>query len=334
MSTKRIVSVFFALALVVALSDLSAAQSAAQKAAPAQTATSGSLVYDAEYILGPEDRISVYAVGMEEISDKPFRVGPNGYVDFPMLGRVKASGLTVEQLKEELVKLVAKEVRQPIVSIDILEFGSQPVSVIGAVGEPGVHQLRGRRTLAEVLSLAGGLRTDAGSKIKITRAMEWGPIPLPGAAPDASNQFTVAQVDLKTFLSAGTPADNIVIRPHDVITVPRAEVVYVVGAVRRPGGFPLNERDSITVLQAVALAEGLSTSTAAKDSRILRTGPGGERTEIEVDLKKVLDGKAPNVAMQAEDILFIPESTSKKVANRVLEATVATLSGIVIWRGF
>jgi polysaccharide export outer membrane protein len=157
---------------------------------------------------------------------------------------------------------------------------------------------------------------------------------LPGAAPDPTGQFTIAEVDVKSFISAGNPSENIVIRPHDVITVPRAEMVYVVGAVRRPGSIALAERTTIPVLQALALAEG-STENASNQARILRPGPDGERKEIEVDLKKMLDGKTTNsIALQPEDILFIPESGSKRTATRILDATISTLSGIVIWRGF
>jgi polysaccharide export outer membrane protein len=144
----------------------------------------------------------------------------------------------------------------------------------------------------------------------------------------------VAEVNLKDFLSASKPENNIQIFPHDVITVPQSELVYVVGAVNRAGGFPLNERESVTALQAVAIAEGLGPLNAAQDAKILRAMPSGERREIEVDLKKILAGKTTDVALQPNDILFVPNSTSKAVAARVLETTLATISGIAIWRGF
>jgi polysaccharide export outer membrane protein len=289
---------------------------------------------ETEYVLGPEDQIKLWTLGMEEISDKPLRIDPAGYLDLPVLGRIKAAGLTVEQLRSELLNRLSVEVRSPAVSIDIVEFGSQPVTILGAVAQPGVHQLRGRRSLAEVLSLAGGLRADAGPAIKIVRRTEWGEIPLSTAATDETHEFSVAQVKLKDLLSASDPAENILIQPHDVITVPRAELVYVIGAVRKPGGFPLEERDSMSVLQALSLAEGLGTASAARNSRILRLLPDAtERKEIAVDLERVMAGKAKDVALQPNDILFVPDSTSKRVTARVLEATIETLSGLLIWRG-
>src|SRR5215510_15064630 len=122
---------------------------------------SAKVSHEAEYILGPGDQLRVWALGVEEISDKPLRIDPSGDVDLPTLGRMRASGLTVEQFRGDLLKRLAKEVREPRASVDIVEFGSQPVSVIGAVGTPGVKQLQGRKTLAEVLSDAGGLKPDA-----------------------------------------------------------------------------------------------------------------------------------------------------------------------------
>lgn len=330
-SSERIITISMGGALLVlALSVALAAQSTA----PGQSASPPRISYDAEYILGPGDQIRIWALGVEEISDKPVRIDPSGNVDLPLLGRVRASGLTVDQLRADLVKRLAADVLEPMVSVDILEYGSQPVSIIGAVGEPGIHQLQGRKTLAEVLSLAGGTRPDAGSRIKVTRQLEWGPIPVEGAQLDPSGKFNVAEINLKDFLSAAKPENNILILPHDVITVPQSELVYVVGAVNKAGGFTLNERDSITALQAVAMAEGLVPLNAAQNSKILRSLQGGERREIEVDLKKILSGKAADVALQPNDILFVPGSASKEVAARILETTLQTISGIAIWRGF
>lgn len=325
-----------AVVLMLALSVSLAAQSATSSTptTPTPTAAPAKISYDAEYILGPGDQIRIWALGAEEISDKPMRIDPSGNLDLPLVGRIRASGLSVDQLRAELVNKLKADIREPIVSVDILEYGSQPVSIIGAVGEPGIHQLQGRRTLAEVLSLAGGTRPDAGSRIKVTRQLEWGAIPVEGSQLDPSGKFYVAEVNLKDFLSASKPENNILIFPHDVIAVPQSELVYVVGAVNRAGGFPLNDRESVSTLQAVALAEGLGPLNAAQNSKILRVMPSGERREIEVDLKKILAGKTTDVALEPNDILFVPGSTSKAVAAKVLETTLATISGIAIWRGF
>src|SRR5579863_3406237 len=284
------------------------------------------------YVLGPDDQVKIWALGVEEISDKPVRIDPSGDLDLPLVGRLHAAGLTVEQLKSLLTQRLAREVREPKVSVDIVEFGSQPVSVLGAVNHPGVLQLSGRKTAAEVLSLSGGLRQDAGPYINITRQINWGELPLPGARTDPSGNFSVAELKVRSLLSATDPAQNILIRPQDVITVPTAEMVYVVGAVKKAGAFALNERESVSVLQAISMAEGLGPTPKPQDSKILRMVPGGaERKEIPVDLKKVMTGKAEDIALKANDILFVPDSVGKKAASRALEAVIQTATGVMIW---
>ncbi len=285
------------------------------------------------YVLGPEDQITIRALDADEISDKPLRIDMNGYIRLPMVGRLRASGLTLEQLEAEIVNRLKTYIQQPEVAVSITEFRSQPVSVIGSVNSPGVHQLQGRKTLVEILSLAGGLRNDAGHSVKIVRRLEWGRIPLRSAADDSTGQFSVAQVSLKALMEAKNPDENIVIRPHDVISVPRADMVYVTGQVQRSGGFVLNERETITVLQALSLAGGLDRAASPQNSRILRPSSGAaNRAEIAVDLKKILAGKANDVSLQPDDILFIPASTPKRAAIRAAEAAVQIGTGVAIWR--
>jgi polysaccharide export outer membrane protein len=285
------------------------------------------------YTLGPDDQLKIWAYGVDEINEKPVRIDPSGYIDLPVIGRLKAAGLTVEQFRAALLKELGREVREPRVSMDIVEFGSQPVSVIGAVNQPGVHQLRGRKTLVELLSLAGGLRPDAGARIKISRVMESGRIPLRTAKVDSSEKFSVAEVKVKELMSATDPAENILIQPRDVVTVPVADVIYVIGAVRKPGPFVLNERETMSVLQALSMAEGLGPTPAPQNSKILRTISGStERKELAVDLKKVMAGKAEDIALRANDILLVPDSSSKKAMGRAVEAAIQAATGIVIWR--
>ena len=285
------------------------------------------------YVLGPEDQITIRALDAEEISDKPVRIDFSGYIRLPMVGRLRASGLTIEQLEAQLVERLKTFIREPEVSLSITEFRSQPVSVIGAVRNPGVHQLQGRKTLIEILSLAGGLNTDAGHTIKITRRLEWGRVPLRTADDDSTAQFSVAQVSVKAIMEAKNPEENIIVRPYDVISVPRAQMVYVIGQVQRSGGFVLNERETLSVLQALSLAGGLNSAASPQNSRILRPSPGASnRTELAVDLKKILAGKAQDLPLQPEDILFVPASTPKKAAIRALEAAIQVGTGIVIWR--
>jgi polysaccharide export outer membrane protein len=285
------------------------------------------------YVLGPNDQVRIWALGVEEMSAAPYRIDRAGGMDLPLLGRVQAQGLTLEELKAKLTEGLKKYVKQPDVTVSVADFGSQPVSVIGSVSNPGVHQLQGRKTLVEVLSLAGGLRPEAGHSIKITRALDRGRIPLASAKDDATGGFSVAEVSVKNVMEATKPEENIIIEPGDVISVPRAQMVYVIGQVRKPGGFVLNERESVSVLQALSLAEGLDRTAAPKQARILRRGsPDGQRQEVPVNLPKILAGDAPDVPMESDDILLVPNSTAKSASLRALEAAIQVGTGVVIWR--
>ena len=153
---------------------------------------------------------------------------------------------------------------------------------------------------------------------------------MPKAQLDASGQFSVAEVDLKKILE--DPEENIQIYPHDVVSVPKAEMVYVIGEVKRAGGFVLGEHQSISVLQALALAEGLNTTADARHAQILRLEPNAtEREEMAVDLKDVLRGKKSDVALRGDDILFIPTSTGRKATLRAIEAAVQA-GTFAVWR--
>jgi polysaccharide export outer membrane protein len=222
------------------------------------------------YLLGPGDQVAVSLRDRKEIEIKPAFVGLDGMVEFQYAGRLRADGLSTEQLAREIEVRLTSIVQNPKVTVDVNEYGSQPVSILGAVNRPGVYQLRGRKSLVEVLSLAEGLKSEAGNVIKITRPKSSGPIPLANVKEDALGQFTTAEVSAKGLLEASVPEANIQIRPHDVITVPRAELVYVLGSVHKPGGFPLAERESITVLQALSMAEGVQPGAATQSARILR----------------------------------------------------------------
>jgi polysaccharide export outer membrane protein len=286
------------------------------------------------YVLGADDLITIRILQAPDLADKPIRIDLNGYIDLSFIGRVRAAGSTVETLKTELEARYASIIHEPQISVSVEEFRSQPVSIIGAVNTPGVHQLRGRKSLVEVLSLAGGLRQDAGNTMKLTRRMDWGRIPLPDARDDASGRFSVAEIDLKSLMEARDPAVNILVQPDDVISVPKAEMVYVIGEVPRTGGFVLSERKTMSLLEALTLAGGINHGTASPESsRILRLVASSEtRTEIPVNLKKVMAGKGEDIQLRAGDILFIPGSTAKRASIRALEAAIQVGTGIAVWR--
>ena len=282
------------------------------------------------YLLGPEDELQITGPELEELNNKTVRVDGEGEIQVPLVGRVHVGGMTVQQSEQELDKHLSTYIRHPQVAIDVKEMRSQPASILGAVNSPGVHQVEGHKTLLEMISMAGGTRADAGYSIRITRQIEWGCIPLPGATLDASSRFSIAQVNLQDIIEAKTPEENIQIFPHDVVSVPKAELVYVTGAVKKSGGFILGEHQSMSVLQAISMADGLGSAPDTKHAKIVRT-TADNREEIPVDLKKILQGKAKDVAMQGNDILFVPDNTGKRVALRVMEAAIQTGTGLAIY---
>src|SRR3984893_13415914 len=285
------------------------------------------------YVLGPDDQLEISGPELTEVANKPVRIDGDGDIQVPLAGRVHVSGLTVQQTERELNKVLSTYIRHPQVVVNVAEVRSQPVSILGAVNTPGVHQVQGHKTLLEMLALAGGIRSDAGYSIRITRHLEWGCIPLPKAELDASGQFSVAEVNLTKIMQAENPEDNIQILPHDIVSVPKAEMIYVIGEVKRSGGFVLGEHQSMSVLQALSLAEGLNGTADARHARILRLKPNADqREEMSVDVKDVLRGKKSDVPLRGNDILFIPGSTGKKAALRTIEAAIQTGTGFAIWR--
>jgi polysaccharide export outer membrane protein len=152
----------------------------------------------------------------------------------------------------------------------------------------------------------------------------------------ASSRLTespqTVEVDLRLLLDSGNPAYNVPIYPGDIIKVTRAGIVYVVGGVKRPGGYAIRSNEQMSLLKAVSLAEGLTDTAAKGKARIIRTDEmSGRRSEIPVDLGKVLAGKRPDVQLQAADILFVPRSNSKTALLKGTETVVATASGYVIF---
>jgi polysaccharide export outer membrane protein len=284
------------------------------------------------YVLGPGDRLSLLVRNLDDFTDQTFTVDMRGDINLPLAGRFHVAGLTVNQFEQQTVERLKKYVKNPDVVASIAEYHSQSVSVIGAVTSPGTHQLMGHKTLFEVLSESGGLRTDAGSTINITRNMRWGTIPLPDAKTDSTGQFSIASVKVGRTLDASDPSANITIMPDDVISVPKGQVVYAVGSLIRPGGFLLGDQESMSSLQVISLAEGFNTTAAPANARILRKVPGNpNREEIPVNLKRLMAGKAPDIALHGDDILFVPNSAAKTISKRTLDAAVQVATGVVVY---
>jgi polysaccharide export outer membrane protein len=287
-----------------------------------------------DYILGPDDQIVLWTPEADELDKKLLRIEGNGSITIPLIGTMQAGGRTPPELAADIAKKLEKYYRNPQVVVSVSEYRSQPVSVLGSVNTPGVHQVQGRKTLLEMLSLAGGTRPDAGPTVIVTRHAEWGPIPVEGAKTDPSGQFSTAEIDLKGVTSSDRPQDNIAIKPNDTITVPKARLVYVLGEVERAGGFVLTERDGLSVIQALSMAGGMKPTAAPGSARILRRDESGPKEGMPVNLKEILAGKGSgkDFILEPDDILFVPDSKTKRVITRAAEMALQTVSGVVIWR--
>lgn len=270
---------------------------------------------DIDYRVGPGDRISVSILQMPEMKTS-VRVSQQGAISMPLLGVVQVAGLSAPEIEKRLAdELRRTYVRDPQVSVQVEEIESHPISVVGAVTEPGTFQVRGPMHLLAVLSLARGVADTAGNRVIVVRA---------------DNPATPLDLDLKQLLESGDPSLNVVVNPGDVVKVPAASMIYIVGEFKKPGAFPMPRGDRLTVLRALALGEGLGPMAAKKDAVIMRTDATGNQTEIEIRLDRIIKAEEPDPVLQANDVLFVPGSGGKAAAA----ATLGALSRLISLRPF
>jgi len=262
--------------------------------------------------LTPGDLLQIGVYNVPELNTKA-RVGNSGDVYLPLIDYVHVVGLTVEEAQALIEKRLEDGgfVRNPHVTIFLDESTSQGVTIQGEVAKPGIYSALGNRRLYDLISAAGGFTVSASRKVSI----------IPSSNTDA------VTVSLPRNL-ADDLQDNVEIRPGDTITVPRAPVVYVVGDVGRPTGL-LVDNGSLTVLQALALAGGTNHTAKMSGVRIIHKGPSG-MTETRVPLKKMLEAKAPDITLQADDILFVPLSGARVAASESLQAAISAATGIAV----
>jgi polysaccharide export outer membrane protein len=305
---------------------------ASSRAGPGQV-RAGTTGAPADYVIGPEDVLQIDVFNVPELK-RTVRVSNDGMVGLTLIGRVRAAGLTVDQLREQLEAQYGESYLQdPQIQVFVAEYRAQSVSVIGAVERPGMYQLTAPRTLIEILSMAGGLakRTSAsaGRTLVVTRKGGFGDLPMVEGMRLLSDDRL--EIEIRPLLYSQESGLNIDVKPFDTISVARADLVYVVGDVKKPTGILMEDQDDLTVLQAIAVAEGLNRTASRKKARILRRNEDGSKTEIPVNLSDILSGKAPDLTLAANDVLFVPDSRGKVMMQRGLEATIATVSGVIIW---
>jgi polysaccharide export outer membrane protein len=275
--------------------------------------------------IGPDDLIGLSVYDSPEFT-RTIRVGPDGAIRLPMLKqRVKADGLMPGELESAVAGALVEEqlLVDPFVTVTVVEYHSRPISVVGAVKKPITFQAIGLVTLIDALTRAEGLSDEASGEILVSRS-------------DAAGNRTLAQRILyRQLIDAADPVLNIRLTGGEEIRVPTVSKVFVIGNVKKPGAFSITDTGAMTVLKAVALCEGLAPYSA-KVAYIQRTDDkSSAKAEVLVELKKIMDRKAPDVELQPKDILYIPDNTGRRLTASVLERLAgfgsSTASGVLIW---
>ena len=259
------------------------------------------------------DLVNVSIYGEPDLT-RTIRVGSDGAIRLPLLdGKVKADGLMPEQLEKAIGDAFksAEILVNPFVTVTVSEYHTlPPVSVAGAVRNPVTLEPNDPLTLLEALARAGGLVPEAGPDILISRPSPDSPAPL------------VQRIAVRALIDAADPSVNVVLRGGEEIRVPEAGKIFVVGNVKIPGAFPVHDAAETTVLKVVALTQGLAPY-ASNEAYIYRS-----QKEIVVDLAKIMQRKSPDVPLLANDILYVPDRTGKRVAISALEKVFALGAGL------
>ncbi len=279
-----------------------------------------------DYRLGAEDLISVSVLDSPEFS-RPIRVDVSGTIRLPLVKqRIAAAGLTCAQLEAQIVRALVEEglLREPGVSVTVQEFHSKPVVITGAVRAPLVFQAVRPLTLAEALSRAGGPTELAGPEIWVSRPR-----------PDGQNPL-VERVSLSRLMSLSDPSVNLPIFGGEEIRVPLAGRVFVAGFVQKPGPVMITEEQPLTLLQALAMAGGPAQNSGGK-AFLLRAGPDGPQgREVAVNLKKLMQRKQPDVPLENNDLIFVPDSRGRRMTELMIASGITTALygglGSLFWR--
>jgi polysaccharide biosynthesis/export protein len=275
--------------------------------------------------IGPDDLISLFVYDSPELS-RTIRVGPDGFIRLPMLKqRVRADGLMPDELEVAVAEALKKErlLVDPVVTVTLAEYHSRPISVLGAVRMPVAFQAIGNVTLIDALTRAEGLSNDASGEILVSRVDGIG------------NRMIPQRISYRQLIDGADPSLNLRLTGGEEIRVPMTDKIVVVGNVRKPGQFPISDNGAMTVMKAIALSEGL-TPFAAKVAYIERTSEKTKtKTEIPVELRRIVDRKAQDVELQSNDLLYIPDDRGSRLTVTTLEKILGfgatTGSGFLIW---
>ena len=261
--------------------------------------------------IGPRDLIMVQVYGSPELS-RSVRVGADGMLRLPMLKqRIKGEGMMPNDLEVMVAQALEEEglIVDPMVTITVAEYSSRPISVAGAVKEPLTFQASAPVTLLEAITRAGGLTPVAGSEILVSKTQTGS-----GGQPTSLMQ----RVSVKALIEGTDPEANLRLSGGEEVRVPEAGKVFVVGNVKRPGAFPVEDGAETSVLRMLARAEGL-TPFAGKLAYIYRREASGSKNEIPIEINKIMLRKAPDAPLLANDVLYIPDNRNGRLGLAILE---------------
>jgi len=277
-------------------------------------------------VISSGDALEVYVYDVPELS-REYRVNSAGMIILPLLPKpVQAAGLTTDELARTLEEQFrqAGRLRRPEITVAIKQARNSVVAVDGAVKSPQMIQVSGSTKLIDAISQAGGLSEDAASTITVTR----GSLALRALALEGGSATRTVSIDVHKLKDGNDPTSQFVVWPGDRISIEHAGFFYVLGNVMRPGGYNFRfAQEQVNVLQALAIAGDVAPAAKKNKAMIIRMNPKGPqgRDEIALNLKDILDGHAPDPILQANDILYVPSSGSK----RALRAFAATGPSIV-----
>jgi len=295
---KRIVSV-----LVLALFALAAFGQERERTAPMIDANTANLPTQP---IGANDLIAIAVYASPEFT-RTVRVSADGLIRLPMLREpIRAEGRMPGELETAIGDALkaAELIVDPLVTVTVVEYKSRPVSVMGAVRKPVTFQAAGHVTLLEALARAEGVSDHAGPEILVSRT-------------DDPNGL-VRRISIKALLQGSDPSLNLRLTGGEDIRVPESENIFVVGNVRKPGAFPVGGDTRLTVLKAVALAEGL-TPFSGKQGVIYRREGAGSANELPIEIGKIMDRKTPDVVLLPNDVLYIPDAKGKRATWNTVE---------------
>ncbi len=276
--------------------------------------------------VGTDDLLALSVYDSPELT-RTVRVDANGNIRLPMLKNpIQVRGMVPAQLEAAVAQALTKGnvLVDPIVTVTIVEYQSRPVNVVGAVKNPLVFQATRPIPLLDAIARAGGMREDAGSDIVVSREV----------LRDGKTTREAQHIPVRKLIDNADPSLNLLLHGGEEVLVPEAQKIYVVGNVKRPGAYPIRTDEETTLLQMLALSEGLS-AYSAKVAYVYRRSASGGKTEMPIALAKIMKRQSPDVPLKPNDILYIPDNKGQRLTAQTLDRLAgiggAAATDLIIW---